>query len=209
MRIRLISNSTALLLLFIGAKVLAADTVYFDVLNQEIEGPNTGLVPGAAIWGDNAEFDLNSDGQMDVLFRHGFEGQPFGISRSAFNLLQNAETGLQQTNAALFQIRDVLLQAANEPNSESLARWQQQIDMQVEMLRTISRDTGYGGSISFSHAPARYAFTTTPETIEAIGASSETQIGVYDFAVSTPGERANIVALTRQDAALHSAETLF
>lgn len=190
---------------------LHADSVYTNLLNQEVEGRDVDVGPvlQVPVWSDEAVFDFNADGQDDALLRHGYEGSPFGLSRSAVDMLARAEVGLRQSQATLFDIRATILQAAEVPNDTVIPRLQQRIDSQVAAMCAIRRDTSYGGSVSFQHLSGRYPITATPETLDVLNAASTTQLGIYDITVLTPAERADVEAYSVQTSPLSSNERIY
>ncbi|MEO1616791.1 MAG: flagellin [Planctomycetota bacterium] len=175
-----------------------------SALNKSIERLSTGF-----------KVNRGADGPAALVISEKQRAQVAGLrtaianTEKAVSVVQTAEGALNEINSILIKVRSLALDSANSGvnDSDAFAANQAEIDNALDTINRIAANTQFGEK-ALLDGTAGVRGTTSDADVTFLKGGSNTSDGTYAVAVTTVGERANIVAGTSQTGTLADDETL-
>lgn len=189
---------------------LGGTTIYKRFVDLEAQGSWIDSDDGLfRVFPDELMFDLNRDGETDLLFRHVHVPRTVRVDPEGVELLRIADQGISENLRILRGMRGVAIDSANEGinDEDALFRNQRLIDNSLEMMERISASASTDGKPVLDGSLGLQG-VASHESIVPISASPETTPGSYSVNIVTPGERAVATARTTQTGGLAQNETI-
>ena len=153
------------------------------------------------------KINRGADGPAGLVISEKHRAQIAGLKTAIDNtekgvsVIQTAEGALNEINSLLVKVRGLALDSANTAvnDTDALAANQAEISNALDTINRIANNTQFGTK-KLLDGSAGLTGLTNDTDVTFLKATSDTTAGSYAVAVTTVGERAEVIATTAQGA---------